>query len=91
MSNKTAQLAYRPVGLLTGLAAGSIAGALFKQIWKRVADEEDAPDALQSEYSLGSVLLAACIQGAIFAVVKALIDRAGAKGFERLTGEWPGS
>jgi uncharacterized membrane protein required for colicin V production len=90
MSNKKAQLAYRPVGLLTGLAAGSIAGAIFKQIWKRVSDHEDAPDALQSEYSLGSVLLAACIQGAIFAVVKALIDRGGAKGFERLTGFWPG-
>lgn len=90
MNDKTAQLAYRPVGLLTGLAAGSIAGAIFKQIWKRVADEDDAPDALQPEHSLGSVLLAACIQGAIFAVVKALIDRAGAKGFERLTGSWPG-
>jgi hypothetical protein len=90
MSNKKAQLAYRPVGLLTGLAAGSIAGAIFKQIWKRVAHAEDAPDALQSEYSLRSVLLAACIQGAIFAVVKALIDRGGARGFEKITGFWPG-
>ncbi len=91
MSNKTAQLAYRPVGLLASLAAGSLAAAIFKQIWKRVADEDDAPDALQSEYSLGSVLLAACIQGAIFAVVKALIDRGGARGFEKLTGSWPGN
>ncbi len=85
-----ANLAYRPVGMLTSLAAGAVATALFKQIWRRVADEDDAPDALQSEYGLGKVLLAAMIQGAIFAVIKALIDRGGARGFEKLTGSWPG-
>ena len=91
MANTTAKLAYRPVGLLASLAAGSVASALFKQIWKRVAHEDDAPDALQSEYSLGKVLLAAAIQGAIFAVIKAAIDRGGARGFEKLTGSWPGN
>ena len=45
---------------------------------------------MQSEYGLGQMLLAATIQGAIFAAVKALIDRGGAKGFQRLTGSWPG-
>lgn len=87
----TARLAYRPVGMLTSLAAGSVAAAVFKQIWRRVAHEDDAPDALQAEHSLGKVLLAAVIQGAIFAVVKALIDRGGARGFEKLTGSWPGN
>ena len=85
-----ARLAYRPVGLLAGVAAGAISGAIFKQIWRLVAHEDDAPDALQSEYSLGKVLLAASIQGAIFATIKALVDRGGANGFRRLTGEWPG-
>lgn len=85
-----AHLAYRPVSMLTSLAAGAVATAVFKQIWRRVADSDDAPDALHSESKLGKVLLAAMIQGAIFAVVKALIDRGGARGFERLTGSWPG-
>lgn len=85
-----ARLAYRPVGILAGVAAGAISGAIFKQIWKRVARQDDAPDALQSEYSLSRVIVAATIQGAIFAAVKALVDRLGAQGFERLTGEWPG-
>ena len=85
-----AKLAYRPVGLVTSVVAGAIASAVFKQIWKRVADEEDAPDALQSEYGIGQILLAAALQGAIFAAVKALIDRGGARGFQRLTGSWPG-
>nr|WP_294693636.1 DUF4235 domain-containing protein [uncultured Friedmanniella sp.] len=90
MANKTAKLAYRPVGLLAGLAAGSVSAAIFKQVWRRVAHKDDAPDALQSEYSFGEVLLAAAIQGAIFALVKAAIDRTGAIGFEKLTGSWPG-
>jgi MFS superfamily sulfate permease-like transporter len=85
-----AKLAYRPVGLVTSIVAGAIASAVFKQIWKRVADEDDAPDAMQSEYGIGQILLAAMLQGAIFAAVKALIDRGGARGFQRLTGSWPG-
>ncbi len=37
----------------------------------------------------GEVLTAAALQGAIFAVVKAAVDRGGAAGVRRLTGEWP--
>ncbi len=88
---KFAMIAYRPVGLASGLAAGALSGMVFKQIWKQVADEDDAPGPLQSEYSFGHVLLAAAIQGMIFAVVKAAVDRAGAKVFQRITGYWPGS
>ena len=66
-----------------------IAGAVFKQIWRRVADEDEAPNAMQSEYGMGQVVLAAAIQGAIFAAVKAVVD-GGPKGFQRLTGDWPG-
>jgi hypothetical protein len=36
------------------------------------------------------VLPAAALQGAVFALVKAAIQRGGARGFERLTGVWPG-
>lgn len=89
--SKTAELAYRPVGMLASLAAGAIASAVFKQIWRLVAKEDDAPDALQSDHPLPKILIAATIQGAIFAVVKALIERGGARGFEKLTGSWPGN
>ncbi len=36
------------------------------------------------------VLLAAALQGAIFAVVKAALDRGAAEGTRQLTGFWPG-
>jgi hypothetical protein len=88
--SKGAKLAYRPVGLVAGIVAGTLSGILFKQIWKAVANEDDAPSALQSEYSMKEVVLAAALQGAIFAATKAAIDRAGARGFKQLTGAWPG-
>jgi hypothetical protein len=37
------------------------------------------------------MLMAAAIQGMIYSVVKATIDRGGAKAFERATGVWPGN
>jgi hypothetical protein len=88
--SKGAKLAYRPVGLIAGLVAGAISGAIFKQVWKPVAKEDDAPTALQSEYKMREVVIAAAIQGAIFAATKAAVDRAGARGFTKLTGSWPG-
>jgi hypothetical protein len=36
------------------------------------------------------VVIAAAIQGAIFAATKAAIDRAGARVWTRATGNWPG-
>lgn len=89
--SKLAKLAYRPFGITSSLLAASVAGVIFKQIWRRVADEDDAPSALQSEYSLRTILLAAGLQGLIVAVVKALIQRGGANVFTKLTGAWPGS
>ncbi|WP_299955522.1 DUF4235 domain-containing protein [uncultured Modestobacter sp.] len=81
---------YRPFGLLGSVLAGALSGAAFKQVWKRVAHEDDAPGALQSEYGMREVVLAAAVQGALFGATKAVIDRAGARGFTRLTGNWPG-
>jgi hypothetical protein len=88
--SKGAKLVYRPIGLIGGILAGTVSGAVFKQIWKRIGHDEDAPDALQSEYRMREVVLAAALQGAIFAATKAAIERAGARGFSQLTGAWPG-
>ena len=88
--SKGAKIAYRPIGLVGGILAGTLSGVVFKQIWKAVSNEDDAPSALQSEYSMREVVLAAAIQGAIFAATKAAVDRAGARGFTKLTGSWPG-
>ena len=91
-ASTSAKVLYRPVGLVSSIIGGVVAGAVFKQVWKRAAvgSNGDAPSALESEYPMREVLLAAAAQGALFAVVKAAIDRGGARAFERWTGEWPG-
>jgi len=88
--SKAAKLAYRPVGLASSVIGGLVAGALFKQVWRRTPGPDDAPDPLEAEYTFREVLLAAAIQGAIFGLVKAAIDRGSARAFQRWTGEWPG-
>ena len=90
MSPKLEKVAFKPINLALGIGAGALAGIVFKQVWKVVAKEEEAPSALQSEYRMREVVLAAAIQGAIFAATKAAVDRAGARGFKQLTGAWPG-
>ena len=91
MSNKSATILYKPLGIAAGVTGGLVAGAIFKQVWQRVAGDADAPNATDKNRGWGEIVLAAAIQGAIFGGVKALLDRGGAKGFERLTGEWPGN
>jgi hypothetical protein len=92
-SSNSAKILYRPLGLIGSIAAGIIAGQVFKQVWKHATpgDNPDAPKPLASGYKLREILIAAAVQGAIFATVKALVDRGGAKVFQRWTGEWPGN
>lgn len=88
--SKSAALAYKPLGLAVSVAGGLLASQLFKQVWKRVADEDDAPQATDADRGWREILVAAAIQGAVFAVVRAAADRGGATAFRRLTGTWPG-
>jgi predicted metal-dependent enzyme (double-stranded beta helix superfamily) len=87
---KASKIAYKPVGLLLGATSGMIAAAAFKQAWKILGHDDDAPDATDQDRTWGEVLIAAAVQGAIFAVVKAGVDRAGATTVQRVTGTWPG-
>ncbi|MEU8069801.1 MULTISPECIES: DUF4235 domain-containing protein [unclassified Micromonospora] len=89
MSGRVGKAAYKPVGVLLGLAAGAVAGAVFRQVWKVTAGDGEAPSATDEDRRWGEVLAAAALQGAIFAVVRAAVDRGGAVGVRRLTGRWP--
>jgi hypothetical protein len=84
------KLLYRAAGMLASILGGIVAGAIFKKIWKLTAGEDEAPTATDAQRGWREVLLAATIQGAIFGVVKAAIDRGTAEGTRKLTGVWPG-
>jgi hypothetical protein len=92
-TSTSARMLYRPIGLVSSLLGGLIAGVVFKQIWRLATpgEQSDPPKALETEYPFKQIMLAAVIQGAIFSAVKTIIDRQGARMFEKATGEWPGS
>jgi hypothetical protein len=85
-----ARLLYKPLGLFISVLGGLIAGTVFKRLWGAVAHEDEAPKATDARRGWGEVIAAAAVEGAVFGGVKAVIDRAGATGFQRLTGAWPG-
>ncbi|MFG3039804.1 DUF4235 domain-containing protein [Streptomyces sp. NPDC048330] len=87
---KAAKIAYKPVGLTLGAVSGLLAGAAFKQTWKWIGHDDEAPNATDENRTWQEVLIAAALQGAIFAAVKAAVDRSGATTIRRLTGTWPG-
>jgi predicted metal-dependent enzyme (double-stranded beta helix superfamily) len=89
VSSTAKKIAYKPVGILMGMAAGAIAGAAFKQVWKLASGDDDTPNATDEDRGWVEILAAAALQGAIFAVVKAAVDRGGATGVRKFTGEWP--
>jgi hypothetical protein len=89
VSSKIQKVAYKPVGILLGFGAATLAGIVFKQVWKLASGDDDAPSPTDEERGWGEIIAAAAIQGAIFTTVRALVERSGAVGVRKITGEWP--
>ena len=84
------KLTYKPISLGASVLGGVIAGAIFKKVWQLAAGEDETPQATDAQRSWTEVLIAAALQGAVFAIVKAAVDRGAAEGTRKLTGTWPG-
>ena len=82
-------LAFRPVSLLAGLLAAMIAKQAFERIWAMV-DEEPPPAPAKRSATTSKLIPALVLQGAVFFLVRGLVDRGSRSMFARTTGEWPG-
>jgi hypothetical protein len=83
------KLLYKPFGIAMGMVAGFLSKKMFDLIWG-LFDEEEPPKAKTAETTWTKLILATALQAVTFKVVRAAVERAGAKGYERLTGVWPG-
>lgn len=90
---KSAQVLYKPIGIVGSLAAAMVARQVFALVWKHATpgDNAQAPKPLDSQYQWRQILVAAAVQGAIFSFVKAIVQRGGARAFQKWTGDWPGN
>ena len=83
------KIAFTPLSIVLGLVAGMVGKKIFEQIWGLI-DEEEPPDAKHREISYPKLVAALIFEGAIFRLVKGLVDHGARQGFARLTGTWPG-
>ena len=86
MNRVAAKIAYKPLGLMFSVLGGLLASALFGQLWKWISKEDEPPEATSDDYGTREVLVAAALQGAVFGLVKAAVDRAGMRGVRSLIG-----
>jgi Protein of unknown function (DUF4235) len=82
-------LFYKPVDQIAGMVSGLLAGLIFNRLWTLI-NRKGAPKPTDERRGWGEILLAATLHGAVFALVKAAVDRGAAEGTRRFTGIWPG-
>lgn len=80
---------FAPIGILAGLAAGFAAQKGFERVWA-LLDNEQAPEVEVRDVSYSKLVLALLVEGAIFRLVKGMVDRGARVGFASVTGSWPG-
>ena len=82
-------LIYKPFGIVLGILAALLGKRVFNFAWTKI-DDEDPPKATTQETTWAKLLSAAAVQGVIFKMVRVVVDRYGALGWQYLTGTWPG-
>ncbi|HEX6753232.1 MAG TPA: DUF4235 domain-containing protein [Solirubrobacterales bacterium] len=80
---------FAPIGILGGLAAGFAAQKGFDRIWAAF-DDQEAPEPGDRKVSYPKLAAALVLEGAIFRLVKGMVDRGARLSFASVTGSWPG-
>lgn len=80
---------FVPIGIVAGLIAGFAAQKGFERLWA-IVDDEEPPEVEDRRVSYPKLAAALLLEGAIFRLVKGMVDRGARLGFASATGRWPG-
>jgi uncharacterized protein DUF4235 len=83
------KLIFAPISIVLGLVAGILGKKAFETVWGLV-DDEEPPKPEHRLFSWPKLVAALVLEGAIFRLVKGLVDHGSRSSFARLTGRWPG-
>ncbi|MFL6113265.1 MAG: DUF4235 domain-containing protein [Catenulispora sp.] len=86
MKPLTAKIAYKPVGLALSLVAGTLASVVSRRLWRLLSDQDDLPDAEDTDVDWFDLLSGAALEAAVFAVAKATAARLESTGIRRAIG-----
>ncbi len=80
---------FLPISIGSGLLAGLIGKKLYGILWAAI-DDQKPPSAGHRDVSVPKLVVALLIEGALFSVIKGLVDHGSRHAFARITGAWPG-
>ena len=83
------KLLFIPVSVGGSLLGGALGRWLFSRLWAAF-DDQEPPQSEHLRTSWGKVLFSAAMRGAVFAGVRAAVDRGSRLAFMNVTGSWPG-
>ena len=80
---------FMPFSIAAGLVAGLLGKKIFDVVWGLI-DDEEPPAAKHRDIDTVKLVMSLAVQGAIFRLVRGLVDHESRRAFARATGRWPG-
>lgn len=88
--SKIARSLYTPLSVAAGVGGGLLAGSVFGRVWQRIGENDaEPPDPKDLSQSITTVIAAAAVQGIIVGIVRAMVQRASAHGYQAVMHERP--
>jgi len=80
---------FMPFSILAGILAGLVGKKIFDTAWGLI-DDEEPPVAKHRDIDMTKLFLSLALEGALFRLVRGLVDHEARRAFARATGRWPG-